>query len=208
MFCNYKIKTYYNRRVINSMFKKFKASTLLLIILLFLLTACSGGNDNISNEKEEDQSIPLLKDTVVEAGDFSFKVLEYYLIKSENDAIKDSVNIYEKINNTTVDSTQLGFDIGFQGSKAEVSKRDSYLLLTLDYNPDKNEILQRDSVIPKMNIKAVDNEDDNVILLHNSMDNKYIQVENPIGVLVFKIFGDAEEVNFKFNGEKYLLKLK
>ncbi|MBU5428443.1 hypothetical protein KQI41_18800 [Tissierella pigra] len=190
------------------MFKKFKASTLLLIILLFLLTACSGGNDNISNEKEEDQSIPLLKDTVVEAGDFSFKVLEYYLIKSENDAIKDSVNIYEKINNTTVDSTQLGFDIGFQGSKAEVSKRDSYLLLTLDYNPDKNEILQRDSVIPKMNIKAVDNEDDNVILLHNSMDNKYIQVENPIGVLVFKIFGDAEEVNFKFNGEKYLLKLK
>lgn len=190
------------------MFKKFKASTLLLIILLFLLTACSGGNDNISNEKEEDQSIPLLKDTVVEAGDFSFKVLEHYLIKSENDAIKDSVNIYEKINNTTVDSTKLGFDIGFQGSKSEVSKRDSYLLVVLDYNPDKKEISQRDSVIPKMSIKAVDNEDDNLILLHNSMDDKYIQVENPIGILVFKIFGDAEEVNFKFNDDKYLLKLK
>ena len=58
-----------------------------------------------------------------------------------------------------------------------------------------------------MSIKA-EAEDDNLILLHNSMDDKYIQIENFIGILVFKIFGDAEEVNFKFNDDKYLLKLK
>lgn len=186
--------------------KKF---ILLIVTLIFLLTACTNSSsDNEQDNQKVQSSTPLLEDTIVELEDFSFQLLDYYLVKSENDAVKDSVAIYEKISKTTVDSTKLGFDIGFHGSNSEVSKRDGYLLLTLNYNPNKNNTSQRDSVIPKMDISAVDNEGDDLILLHNSMDDKYIQVEDPIGILVFKIFGDIETIDFVFDGNMYKLELK
>ena len=44
--------------------------------------------------------------------------------------------------------------------------------------------------------------------IDNSIDGKYIQVDNPIGVFVFKIFGDTETVDFMFDGNAYELELK
>lgn len=41
--------------------------------------------------------------------------------------------------------------------------------VTLSYNSDKKIISQRNSVIPKMDISAVDNKGDDVILVNNSM---------------------------------------
>lgn len=190
------------------MSKKF---ILLIVTLIFLLTACTSGNSNNNkqdSEKAKNSSAALLKSTVVKLDNFSFQLLDFYLIKSEGDAVKDSVNIYEKLSNTKVDSTKLGFDIGFNNSKSEVTKRDSYLVLILNYNHDKKNTSQRNSVIPKMDISAVDNKGENLILVHNSMDDKYINVENPIGVLVFKIFGDTKTVDFKFNGNAYKFELK
>jgi hypothetical protein len=39
------------------------------------------------------------------------------------------------------------------------------------------------------------------------MNDTYINVENPIGVFVFKIFGDTTTIEFKFNGNAYKLNL-
>jgi len=164
--------------------------------------------DEVEDEIVEIDSTPQLGDKIVELKDFSFQLTDYYLVKSESDAVKDSLNVYEEVSNTSVDSTKLGFDIGFHGSNSEVSKRDSYLILKINYNPNKNNISQRDSVIPKMKISAVDNKGDDLILIHNSMKDKYIQVEDPIGILVFKMFGDTETIDFKFDGNVYELKLK
>jgi hypothetical protein len=182
-----------------------KKTILLILVLIFLLSACTNGSSDNGGDtslpKEVQDSTPLSKDTIVELDDFSFQVSNYYLVKSENDAVKDAINVGEKISNATFDSTKLGFDIGFNSSKPEISNRDSY-------NPYKKIKSQSDSIIPKMDIQASDNEGDDLILLHNSIDGKYIQVDNPIGVFVFKIFGDTETVDFMFDGNAYELELK
>lgn len=189
-----------------------KKTILLILVLIFLLSACTNGSSDNGGDtslpKEVQDSTPLSKDTIVELDDFSFQVSNYYLVKSENDAVKDAINVGEKISNAKFDSTKLGFDIGFNSSKPEISNRDSYLILMINYNPDKKIKSQRDSIIPKMDIQASDNEGDDLILLHNSIDGKYIQVDNPIGVFVFKIFGDTETVDFMFDGNAYELELK
>ena len=187
------------------MSKKF---ILVIATLVLLLTACtSGNNKKQDNEKSQNYST-LSKSTVVKLDDSSFEFLNYYKIKSEGDSAKDAVTLYQKVSDTAIDSTKFGFDIGFNNSKSEIAKRDSYLVLTLNYNPDKKIKSQRDSLIPKMDISAVDDKGDKVVLVHNSMDDKYVNVENPIGILVFKIFGDTKTVDFMFDGNGYKLELE
>lgn len=185
-----------------------KKIILIIVTLIFLLTACTSGNNVKKDDGKAQKNSALLKSTVVKLDTFSFQFINFNLIKSEGDVVQDSVNVYQKISNTKVDSTALGFDIGLNSSKSEVKKRDSYLVLTLNYNSDKKITSQRNSIIPKMDIGAVDNKGDDVILVHNSLDDKYIDVKNPIGILVFKIFGDTKTVDFMFDGNTYKLELK
>lgn len=185
-----------------------KKIILVIVTLIFLLSTFTSCNSNEQVDVKQQSNSLLSKGTVVKLDNFSFKFLKSYLIKTEGDNFKDIEHICPKISDTSYDSTKLGFDIGFNNSKSEVSKRDGYLLLKLNYNPDKKITSQRNSVIPTMDISAVDNKGDDVILIHNSMDDKYINVKKSIGILLFKIFADAKTVDFTFDGNTYKLKLK
>ncbi|WP_373899751.1 hypothetical protein ACER0A_000685 [Haloimpatiens sp. FM7315] len=204
------------------MSKKF----ILIMVLTVLVTMCIGcttntavggkadpknisnneGNNKQDDTKSEAKAI-LVKNTVVEVKDFSFKFLEFDLVKSVKDNGQDALNIYDRTFGAKVDSAALGYDIGFNNSKSEVDKRDAYLVLVLDYNWNKKITSQRDSIIPEMKLKAIDNKGDDVILMHNSIHDKYIDVENPKGVLVFKTFSDTTSVTFEFDGNPYNLQL-
>lgn len=182
--------------------------SILIIVFIILISGCSLKNNSISSTNGNTSDTPMLSlnTSDVNLSDFSFRVSDFSIIKSENSESKDALNIYEKVKNTSVDSMKLGFDIGFKNSDAEVEKRDSYLILTIKFLVDDN-VSQRDSIIPEMRIEAYDNVGDEVILIHNSMEDNYIQVDNPYGVFVFKLFNDTEFVNFKFDDTEYRLKL-
>lgn len=190
--------------------KMRRRTVLIAVSLLLLLNACSAGADEsrqTDEQKAQVVSTPQLENVTVVCEDFSIRLKEFHMIKSENDIMNDSTNIYEFIDSTSIDSFSLGFDIGFHASNKEVSKRDSFLVLIFDYNPDGIIVSQRDSVIPEMSITATDNKGEKVILLHNSMDEKYIQLDNPIGAIVFKLFEDTESIEFNINGTLYVLYL-
>lgn len=176
---------------------------LLILMLMLLLTACT-------EKKTETTTASLTENTIINLDDFSFQLLDYFLIKSESNPVQDSMNVYQKISDfeVRVDSGRLGFDIGFNHSNSEVSKRDGYLVLILKYNPDGNIAAQRDSIIPKMNILSKDNKGEDLLLVHNSMEDNYIQIENPIGVLIFKTFTDIETAEIWFDGKPYNLEIK
>lgn len=177
-----------------------------LILLVMVLTLFS---TSCASKKAEANATPLMENTIVKLEDFSFEFLDGFLVKSANDVVKDSIDIYEKISDyeIEVDSVQLGFDIGFTGANSDVKKRDGFLVLILKYNPDGAITSQRDSIIPEMIIKASDDKSENLILVHNSLDEKYIQIENPEGVLIFKTFADAKTVTVTFDGSSYLFTL-
>lgn len=188
--------------------KKFILIVVSLACFLLFLTACSsGGSSRKSEVKAKNNTATLSKNTVVSTEKFSFELIDSCLVKSESDAIKDSANLYEKVSSVKPDSVKLGFDVGFKNSKPEVSKRDSYVILTINYNPDKKIKSQRESIIPKMQIKALDEKGEEVILVHNSLEEKYIDVNNPIGVLIFKVYGDTKNINFTFDGKDYAFEL-
>ena len=179
----------------------------LVITTLIFISACSNSNEINSEENEQIEQAINLKDTKVEFDKFSFQLIGYKIIDSENDVTQDALSVFEFIQDANVDNMQLGFDIGFNSSNEEVTKRDSYLIIILEYSLNIENASQRDSIIPKMNISATDNFEDDLILLHNSMKDKYIQIDNPIGVFVFKTFKDSKTIYFEINNKEYYLEL-
>lgn len=182
---------------------------ILVILSMILLSACSNSSDikieEVAGQAEESVN---LKDTIVKLDEFSFRLTGYKMIASKNDITQDVFSVYEAVQDSIVDSTQLGFDIGFNNSNEEVSKRDSYLIIKLEYTLNSENTSQRDSIIPNTNISATDNLEDDLILLHNSMKDKYIQIDNPMGALVFKTYKDSKTIHFKINNKKYYLELE
>lgn len=185
---------------------KRKKSIVIAVTVIFLAVACNTIETGEIKKSEivEVEEVPILdKNTEIKLKDFSFQLVNYYLIESEQDTFKDLNRILEKINYPEADSFELGFDIGFDNTKAEVAKRDAYLVLVVNYNPDGKVKSQRDSVIPKMDIKAVDDQGEDLLLMHNSMKEKYIQFEKPEGFLIFRTYKDIKSVNFHFDQQRY-----
>lgn len=190
---------------------KRKKSIVIAVTVIFLAVACNTIETGEIKKSEivEVEEVPILdKNTEIKLKDFSFQLVNYYLIESEQDTFKDLNRILEKINYPEADSFELGFDIGFDNTKAEVAKRDAYLVLVVNYNPDGKVKSQRDSVIPKMDIKAVDDQGEDLLLMHNSMKEKYIQFEKPEGFLIFRTYKDIKSVNFNFDQQRYEFILK
>lgn len=190
------------------------------LIFISLFSACTSKNTTIkqpdankvvsTQAKQKTQPIPiaLTEDTVISFDGFDLALSEYKLVRSKDDLMKDATNLSKKLDEYKVESLQVGFDLGLSYSDPEVSKRDSYLIIVLNYNPQKIIKSQRDSVIPDFDVEAFDNEGDEVILIHNSMEDQYIQFENPLGVLLFKTFDDTETITFNFDGDPYILTIK
>lgn len=170
------------------------------LILLLLGTAC---------EADQNFSDPVILDegTVVKLEDFSFQFVGSFHIESEGNITKDILNVTTKLEDTDIkiDYMKLGYDFGFTGANAEVKKRDSFLVMILKYNADDAITSQRDSIIPKMKIKALDDKNEKLILVHNSLEKDYIQVENPFGILVFKMYSDTKIIFISFDDKSYEL---
>lgn len=168
---------------------------LLMVISMLTLTSCTKA------------ATPLLKEGVVGLENFSFELVDYSLIRSEENPIKDATNIEEMIDNSDIDSIKIGFDIGFSSSKVEVEERDTYMILTVNYILDDAITSQRDAIIPVVSITAKDDKERELILIHNSMDGLPVNLDNPVGVLIFKMYGDTESIEISFDDQAHVLKL-
>ena len=204
------------------MFRKRASSFFVAIaIMLSFTVGCSSGDttkqDNepiilTASAELHDENIagdvPLFSTEPVSCGDCSVSIVGITFTKSSGDAVQDAMLIGNGLDTAFVDATKRGFDIGFMdSSNKEVAKRDAYLCLYLKYS-FAGEASQRDSVIPDLDVTVTDHENEQFILIHNSMDETYVNVDYPYGIIILKGYSDSEHVMIKLNDVCYQLDLR
>ena len=140
------------------------------------------------------EDVALIKENPIEIDTYKLSIVGTKFDISSGDSVKDVTFVGDGlVNETFEDGTERGFQIGFENSKAEVKNKDAYLSLYLKFDLHKEDISQRDSIIPKFKIKVKDNKGDNGVLIYNSQKDKYIDTKSPYSVMLFKVFSDSEQ---------------
>lgn len=190
------------------------------IILTFIFAAgCSSGKSEIPDEPiiltvdtqlHDDNisdDVPLFLTDPVPCGDCYASIVGITFTPSSGDAVEDSMQVGNGLDAAFVDGTGKGFDIGFMNaSNEEVAKRDAYLCLYLKYSFSE-EVSQRDSVIPDMKLKVTDHEDEPLIMIHDSMEDTYVNVNYPYGIIILKGYADSQYLTIEMNDVLYQLNL-
>ncbi len=174
-------------------------------ILEIILEKTTGNNEFLKED------VTLIKENPIEIDTYKLSIVGVKFDISSGDSVKDATFVGDGLANETFeDGTERGFQIGFENSKAEVKNKDAYLSLYFKFDLDKENISQRDSIIPKFKIKVKDNKGDNGVLIYNSQKNKYIDTKSPYSVMLFKVFSDSEEFDiiiddivFKLNKSEF-----
>lgn len=157
-----------------------------------------------SNEFLKDDII-LLQDNSVNMDSYKLSIVGFRVDSSTGDPIKDAFIGDGLVNETFDESVERGFQIGFENSKAEVKNKDEYLSLYFKFTFNDNDITQRDSIIPKFKIKVKDDKDDECVLIYNSQKDKYIDLNSPYGVMLYKTFSDSQEFEISIDDNVFIL---
>lgn len=127
--------------------------------------------------------------------------------KSTGDATKDILQISDGLQQSFDDGVSMGFDIGFKSSvSAEVENMDAYLSFFMQFVP-VNITSPRDSVIPSMSYYAKDDQGANFEPIHFTHDDKYIDLEYPYGMILFKGYYDSESATITINNRIFTVDL-
>lgn len=216
-------KAYIRERRMDKMQKIYKAFIMFVIAIgIFQVTGCSSKSMEKKAVEEKNNTVELSRankkdkklvasipqfDSIPAKGDNCMvSVVGAELIKSTGDVVKDATIVGNGIKGTSDDAIQKGYDMGFmETSDKEVSKRDAYLCLYIKYGFEKEDVSQRDSVIPKYDIEVSDDKDDVLVLIHNSMKENYIDMDCPYGIVILKGYYDAKTYKIHIGDTVYLL---
>lgn len=163
------------------------------------LEKITGSNDFLKND------IMLLKENSVDMDSYKVSIVGFKIDSSSGDPIEDAFAGEGLSNETFDESVDRGLHIGFQNSKAEVKNRDEYLSLYLKFAFNEKNITRRDSIIPKFKIKVKDEKDDECILVYNSHKDKYIDLNSPYVVILYKTFSDSQEFEILIDDNVFIL---
>ncbi|MBE6067782.1 MAG: hypothetical protein E7211_08830 [Clostridium lundense] len=162
----------------------------------------SAGKENLKN------NVAIVKSDVVNSSEYSISIVGMTFDKSSGDSVKDASTIGTGLINDTEDNVARGIDIGFKNSSdKEIAKKDAYLCLYLKYTFKDSKTSQRNSVIPDIKISAKDDQGDEFSLIHYSMDKKYIKVDYPYGLVMFKGYSDSKIAYININQTEFKLDL-
>lgn len=194
---------------------KRKVIFLLILLVVMFLTGCASSEKDkgevietivLNADKKENLKNEVIqcKANDVDCGDYSVSMVGFTFNKSSGDAIKDlqaiGTGLVEDNN-----SVSRGFDFGFKNSSdKEIAKKDAYLCIYLKYS-FKKPITQRDSVISKITTDVTDNLNQKLSFIHNSIQGKYINIDYPYQLIVYKGFYDTKNVIIILNQTKFKL---
>ncbi|NLY45385.1 MAG: hypothetical protein GX053_05285 [Tissierella sp.] len=190
-----------------------------LFIIVFFISSCSSDESiNIDSDVLEitlekvtgsndflKDNVILLKEVPIDFESYNLSIVGARYDISSGDATEDTFVGDGLVNETFEDSVGRGFQIGFENSKAEVKNRDGYLSLYLKFGFEDEDMSQRDSIIPRFNIEVRDDKDDDCVLVYNSQKDKYINLNSPYAVLIFKTFSDAEQFKITIDNFIFIL---
>ena len=141
-------------------------------------------------------SVVLLEPTEIVQDTFRCYVIGANFDKASGDSGQDAVYVGNGLNETFDDGLSKGMDIGFyNAADAKIENMDAYLSLYVQFVPDASITSQRDSFIPEMKMSAEDDQGDALRLIHYSHKDQYVNLEYPYGLILFKGYYDATQID-------------
>lgn len=190
-----------------------------LLALVIILPACSSSEvesqeqiqvfeielSSAQNDYLKPEVVLLESDEVILDG-YKAKLVGAQFNKATDDIMLDSQMGGGLVNESFEDGTGRGFAIGFMNSSnSEIEKMDAYLALYFEFIFEADNISQRDSVKPELELYVTDNQGAELVEIYNSLEDAYVNVESPYSVMLYKGYYDSSEFNINVNDKIYNL---